>query len=50
MHDKALATIYRGTGWIWGLGFRVWGLQGYLAHEKQPPPEGRHRALGIFLL
>jgi hypothetical protein len=25
-------------------------VQGYLAHEKQPPPPcGRHRALGIFL-
>jgi hypothetical protein len=25
-------------------------LQGYLTHEKQPPPQDHHRALGIFLL
>ena len=25
-------------------------VQGYLAHKKQPPPQGHHRALGIILL
>ena len=25
-------------------------VQGYLAHKKQPPPVGRRRAIGIFLL
>ena len=26
------------------------GLQGYLAHKKQRPPEDHHAALGIVLL
>ena len=26
------------------------GVQGYLAHKKQPSPQGRHRSLGIGLL
>ena len=25
-------------------------IQGYLAHKKQPPPQGHHRALGLVLL
>ena len=25
-------------------------LQGYLAHEKPPPPYDRHRSLGMVLL
>ena len=26
------------------------GLQGYFAHEKQPPPQDHHMTLGIVLL
>ena len=26
------------------------GVQGYLAHKKQFPPQDHYRALGIFLL
>ena len=35
---------------MYELGLRVWGLQGYLAHKKTPPPQNRPRTIGIGLL
>ena len=32
--------LYQGGIARAGVGLRVWGLQGYLAHKKQPPPLG----------
>ena len=36
--------------WIPLVSCVIFLVQGYLAHKKEPPPRGRHRALGIFLL
>ena len=33
-----------------GLKIRQHTLQGYLAHKRQPPPRGHHKALGTVLL